>query len=212
MVTLAVTIDDGTKKEILTLKPNNNYFPPYVYRSTEMKGEVGKTYSLTVESKGIKATAVTTIPKPVSLDSVWFSTEKDSLGVIWIKFTDNAESKDYYRTLSKIKNIDSTYIPNKIPNFNDEYFNGQDIQFALYKGNSVIADDIDYYYHTGDTISLKFTTIDKSSFDFWFSFQHELINAGNPFASTNSRVASNVTNGLGIWCGYGATYYNIIAK
>ena len=212
LTTAKVTLYNGTRKEILTLKPNSAYFPPYVYISTEIKGEIGKTYTLTVESRGQKAVAVTTIPKLVTLDSIWFAKEKDSLGLIWIKFSDDIKSKNYYRTLSKIKNIDKVYIPNKISIFNDDYFNGENIKFSLYKGSFVIGEDVDYYYHIGDTISLKFTTIDKSSFDFWFTFQKEQFNVGNPFASTNLRVKSNVTNGLGIWCGYGATYYNIIAK
>ena len=213
LTTAKITLSDGENSEILTLKPNSDYFPPYLYISTEIKGETGKTYTLTVESGGTLAFASTTIPIPVRLDSTWFALDsnQDSLGYIWLKFTDNITTKDYYRTLTQIKNIDSKFIPNHIPNFNDEYFNGQDIEFSLYKGNSKIDKEDDFYYQLGDTIMLKFTTIDKSSFDFWYSFQKEIINTGNPFASTNARVKTNVTNGLGIWCGYGSTYYRIIA-
>ncbi len=59
-----VTVSDGTRTEILTGMANPDYFPPYVYTSGTMKGEVGKTYTLTVEYKDYKATATTTIPAP----------------------------------------------------------------------------------------------------------------------------------------------------
>ena len=214
LTTAKVTISDGENIEILTLKPNSDYFPPYLYIGTEIKGEVGKAYTLTVESKGEVAYANTTIPTPVQLDSTWFSLGRnlDSSGYIWIKFTDDNLTKNYYRTLTQTKGIDNKYIPNHLANFNDDYFNGQDIEFSLLKGNSKVDKVDDFYYHIGDTIMLKFTTIDRESFYFWSSFQKELINTGNPFASTNARVKTNVTNGLGIWCGYGSTYYQIIAK
>lgn len=209
-----VTLNDGEKSEVLTLKPNSSYFPPYMYISTRIKGEVGKTYTILVEYSGEKAYATTTIPNPVVLDSTWFELEpnRDSSGYLWLKFTDNPNTKDYYRTLTKISGVNNKFIPNHIPNFNDEYFNGQPIVFSLYKGNASIEKMDDFYYKLGDTITLKFTTVDKASYDFWNSFQREAINTGNPFASSNAKVKSNVANGLGIWCGYGATYYRVIAK
>ena len=215
LTTAKVTLSDGENSEVLTLKPNDAYFPPYLYISTEMKGEEGKTYSLTVEHHGKITQAFTTIPEPVKLDSTWFALDgdHDSLGYIWIKFTDNIDSKDYYRTLTKIKNVDTKYIPNYLPNFNDLYFNGQKIEISLYKGNKTSLNNEDEFHYTlGDTILLKFCRVDKASFEFWHSFQKEIMNTGNPFASTNARVKTNVTNGLGVWCGYGATYYRIIAK
>lgn len=210
-----VTLISDTETEVLTLKPNQDYFPPYFYTSTAIKGEAGKSYQIKVEYLGKTATASTSIPEPVQLDSTWFALEpdKDSLGFIYLKFTDNPNSKDYYRTLTRIKTTDAKYIANYLPNFNDQFFNGQRVEVALYKGNKTTTDKTDEIYYTlGDTISLKFCTIDKAAYDFWYSFQKESMSAGNPFASTNARVASNITNGLGVWCGYGATYYQIIAR
>ena len=210
-----VTLNNGEKNEVLTLKPNSDYFPPYLYISTSIKGEVGLTYTLTVEYAGKTSYAVTTIPEPVKLDSTWFALDKeqDSLGFIWVKFTDSVTTKNYYRTLTQIRNVDSRYIPTYFPNFNDEYFNGQKIEVSLYKGNKSSIDNKDEFHYTlGDTILLKFCSVDKPSYDFWYTFQKELLNTGNPFASTNARVKSNVTNGLGVWCGYGSSYYQIIAK
>jgi hypothetical protein len=209
------TISNGDRSEVLTLKPNHDYFPPYLYIGTSIKGEIGKTYTLTVEFDGETASATTTIPEPVKLDSVWFELEpgKDSLGLLWLHFTDPVDSKNYYRTLTQVENEDNKYIPTYFPNFNDEFFNGQEIKISLYKGNKVSTDKVDELFYTlGDTIILKATTIDKASYEFWVTFQKEIINTGNPFASTNARVQSNVSNGLGVWCGYGSSYYRVIAQ
>lgn len=65
-----VTISDGTDSVILTGGYDNDFFPPYKYTTFKMTGQAGKTYTLTAEYRGKKATAVTTIPQPVELDSL----------------------------------------------------------------------------------------------------------------------------------------------
>lgn len=210
-----VTLSSFDDEEVLTLKPNNRYFPPYVYVSTRMVGEIGKEYSLTVEYGGSKAYATTTIPEPVFLDEIEFRLEnqQDSLGSVSIKFIDNRLSKDYYFTMSQVIHKDIRFKPTLFPEFSDEYFNGEEIELTLLKGAddpAWINDEV--YYKTGDTILVKFCTIDKASYDFWNSFLKEIKNTSNPFSSTNSRVKSNVTNGLGVWCGFGSTYYQVIAR
>jgi hypothetical protein len=44
-----VTVISGDQHEVLTLKPNDAYFPPYVYFGTELKGKVQGRYYLKVE-------------------------------------------------------------------------------------------------------------------------------------------------------------------
>lgn len=57
-----VSVSDGTKTEILTGRINKNYIPPFIYTGSEIRGEVGKTYTLTVEYSGRTVTAETYIP------------------------------------------------------------------------------------------------------------------------------------------------------
>ena len=57
-----VTVSDGEKDVVLTGKMDNDYFPPYVYTTSRLKGESGKTYTLTVEYSKRTVTARTTIP------------------------------------------------------------------------------------------------------------------------------------------------------
>lgn len=210
-----VTVSDGENEEVLTLRPNNAYFPPYVYEGSRIKGEPGKTYFLEVVYAGQVITASTTIPEPVYLDSVWFQLDEgmDSLGFIWAHFKDDGNEKNYYRLLTKRKNIDARYIPVFIPNFDDKFFNGESMDFAIYKGseNPLVRDDV-IHFTLGDTILLKVNAIDKITYDFWMSAQQEAINAGNPLASSNAKLVTNIDDGLGIWAGYGVSNYQVVAE
>ena len=215
-VTVAkVTVFTTTGSEILTLRPNVHYFPPLVYRGVETFGRTDSSYSIEIVYHGDTVTADTKIPDPVELDSVWFASDadQDSLGRVWISVTDDINEENYYRILFQRKGKDDRYIPPFTSVFNDKFFNGKTIELAFLRGYGSLLDiEQDNYFRIGDTISVKFCSIDKEQFDFWNAYQYEIITAANPFASSNFRIKSNINGGLGIWGGYSATYYTIIAK
>ena len=75
-----VSVSDGESEIILTGYITSRYFPPYYYTTGRMTGEVGKTYRLTVETKGRRATAYATIPPPqdlIRLEPVPFGDDGD---------------------------------------------------------------------------------------------------------------------------------------
>jgi hypothetical protein len=210
-----VTLFSGATDEILTLKPNQAYFPPFIYRSIEMAGEAGKSYSIEVVLSGDTVTAVTTIPEPVNLDSVWFAPDPgmDSKGRIWIRLTDNGALENFYRILYKRKGKDIQYISANLSTFSDVLYNGRTVEMGFLRGfSSMIAVEKEYYFEAGDTVSVKFCTIDKVQFAFWNGYQNAVLASANPLASSNYQLKSNIKGGLGIWTGYGATYYLIYAK
>jgi hypothetical protein len=211
-----VTLSDGVKSETLILRRNDNYFPPYVFEGNEIVGDTGKTYTITAEYGGKKAWAETTIPPKAKLDTLYFKLEanSDSLGTIYLEFTDNPGTKDYYRILTKRFSKDRRYYSTLIMAINDNSFSGEKFGISFSRGpKSFLASSGNEYYKLADTVSIKFCTIDKENYDFWSSFQDEAFNTGNPFASSMSVIKSNVHgDGLGIWSGYGVNYYYIINK
>ena len=210
-----ITLRSGTDAEILTLSPNQAYFPPLVYRSEEMKGEAGNVYSIEVVLEGDTITASTTIPQPVLLDSVWFARDpgKGENGRLWIRLTDEGSTVDYYRLLYKRKGKDSTYVATNISTFSDGLFNGTAIEMGFKRGiTNMISLEEEYFFTVGDTVSVKFCTIDNEQFEFWNVYQNKVIASANPLATSNNQLISNVSGGLGIWSGYGATYYLVYAK
>jgi hypothetical protein len=211
-----VSITDGEQSEILILKRNDNYFPPFLFEGNEIIGETGKTYSITAEYGGKTASAFTTIPPKVPLDTIYFRLEpdSDSLGSIYIEFTDPPETKNYYRILTKRFGKDVRYYSTMIMAIDDNFFSGEKVGFSISKGpESILSSYANEYFKSGDTVSIKFCTIDKAHYEFWNSFQGEAFNSSNPFASSLSIIQSNVQgDGLGIWGGYGVSYYTLINK
>jgi hypothetical protein len=215
--TAKVTVSNGTAREVLTLKRDMNYFPPYIYEGTSIKGEAGKSYELTVELKGEKYTANTTIPAPAKLNRIWFELApgKDSLGYLFGEFTDNPDEANYYRLFTQRQNKDNRYIPVYLSAVGDQYFNGKSFTFSILRGPENFTNIIDDLYFTrGDTVKIKFCTMDKAHFDFWRTMERELYVVGNPFSSSGNEIISNIDHkkALGVWGGYGVTYYTFAIK
>lgn len=207
-----VKLNNGNDEEVLTLRSNHGFFPPYIYVSTNMIGEVGKKYHLTIEVDGATITASTTIPEPLKLENAYMklNDDSDSLGIVTVEFSDPGEKENYYMFFTKDENVKSRFMRVFSPPVSDEFFSGQQISFNLQKGsNNQLSNYDNLFYNVNDTITIKFCTIDYESYQFWVSFQKELINTTNPFAATTSMVKSNVVNGLGVWCGYGSYYYTV---
>lgn len=216
LTTAKVTLTDGENSEILILRRNDNYFPPYIFEGNEIKGETGKVYTITAEYGGKAAWATTTIPPPVSLDTLFFilNENSDSLGSLHLEFTDPPEDKNYYRVLLKCGNKDKRYMSPMIMALDDNLFSGQAFGFSVSRGpESLITSQGNRYFAIGDTVSVKFCSIDKASYEFWSTFQDEVMNAGNPFAASLSGIFTNIQgDGLGVWGGYGVSYYTLIIK
>lgn len=65
-----VTVSDGSQTEILVGRIDKGRLPYFVYTGSQIRGEVGKVYTLTVMYRGKEITAHTTIPEPILLDSI----------------------------------------------------------------------------------------------------------------------------------------------
>jgi hypothetical protein len=210
-----VIITNGTESEIMMLDRDTNFFPSLVYRSLIMKGEVGKTYTLIIKNEGDTITASTNILQPVNLDSIWFESlsDNDTMGVIKGIIHDNKNERNFYKTFFKLNQKSRKYIPTLFSNFEDTYFNGERFTFALKRGPETYLKPIEtIYFKKGDTIIVKVSSIEKKCYEFWRSYEDEILNSGNPFAANFNKITPTINNGLGIWCGYGSTFYRVIAK
>lgn len=216
VTTAKVTVTFDSVSEILTLQPNDKFFPPYVYRGTTFKGEIGKKYSLKIEVNNKIITSATTITKDASIDSIWFEHLKnnDTLGLLWMQIQDNPNGNNYYRVLTKRKGKDSNYIPSMIFSaFNDINFNGKLFTIAVYKGITDFSHPLDdIYFNIKDTVNIRLSTMDNESYNCWMSLQNEMVNYGNPLAEPNNPIVTNISNGIGVWSGFGSSYYTYTPK
>ncbi|MEO8146241.1 MAG: DUF4249 domain-containing protein [Bacteroidia bacterium] len=211
-----VTISDGIITDtLLEISPSYGYF----YVSTKLTGTVGRTYTLTVKTtNGEIVTAQTTLHQPVPLDSLWFKTQpnNDTLGFTWARMTDPDTSGNNYRWFAKRLHKDSLFIAPFGSSFEDKFINGTTFDFAFNRGelpnSSSDPNDITTgFYSVGDTVVVKFCTMDNNSYTFWRDAETQSTNNGNPFGSI-SPITSGVKGGLGIFCAYGASYDTVICK
>jgi len=215
VTTAKVTVFSNSESDILTLKPNDVYFPPYFYFGTSFTGIEDNTYDIEIVFRGETYTATTTIPNIVSPDSVWFEKEEssDTLGLIWFEIVDNGNENNYYRTLTKRIGKDRRYIPTFNSVFSDETFNGDTLRLFASRGSASLLDlGENHYFDVGDTIVFKLCSIDKESYEFWNSLQKQIISSANPFTVSNEKVQTNIEGGLGIWYGCAASYDTVVAR
>ncbi|HET8827972.1 MAG TPA: DUF4249 family protein, partial [Pelobium sp.] len=175
-----VSVSDGTTTEILTGMKDNRYFPPYGYKGSEIKGEAGKTYTLKIEYAGNILTAETSIPQNAKLDSIWFTAKEEGLKQqLNVKFSDDAIDTNFYRLFTRTAE-DEIFYPSLLSVQTDKYFNGKQFSLQVNRGpknNLKIRNEA--FFNTGDTVFVKFSAIPKSAYEFWSSFNDEVLNSSN---------------------------------
>jgi hypothetical protein len=215
-----VIVSDGVTTDTMVTAFDFNMFPPVYYKAPNMVGVTGRTYTLTVIADGKTVTASTTLPAPIAPDSVWFKLDpgSDSLGLAYGHLSDPPGRGNAYRWLAKRQTKDAAFYPSFGGSvFDDEYIEGKSLDGAFYRGmkpNSDLDEDHNEEfakYKIGDTIIVKFCTIDYPAFQYYRTYEVEVANNGNPFAAPTT-VQTNIKGGLGVWCGYGVAYDTIIAQ
>jgi hypothetical protein len=182
-------------------------------------GEIGKTYALSIQAEGKNLSATTSIPIPVPMNRYWYKDQPGftNFGYLWFELADPAPIGNSYRIYTQRKGKDSRFIPAGSGSvFEDRLFNGLTFDAFMFRGqepNSNQPDDVaetSVYFEQGDTIYVKFCSIDQPHYQFLESFETAAFSNGNPFAAP-ATIKSNINGGLGVWGGYAATFDTLIA-
>lgn len=205
-----VTISDGEKDVVLTGMRNNDYFPPYIYTTSSIRGKAGKSYSLKVEYSGRTVTATTTVPEPVSLEyiKVKKSDIEDSYYLTG-GLMDDRLTKDYYKFFVRRARRDSIYKPSFMGLVNDDILSENIEELPINSGISSVMEKTDNFFSKDDLVFVRFSSLDEQSYAYWNDFETIYSLSCNPFFPANSRIRSNIKGGLGYWAGYGSTYYTV---
>ncbi len=185
-----------------------------------MIGTPGTTYSLNIiTAAGEQLSSIAKLPFPIPLDSTWFKVQEDldSLGWAWARLADPDTLGNAYRWFAKRLNKDDFFIAPIGSVFEDRFINGRSFNFPYNRGsiqNSEAEEDNNEeadYYKKGDTIVVKFCTIDFATYEFWRDAENQVSSNGSPFA-VPSNVKSNITGGRGLFATYTASFDTIIAN
>lgn len=209
-----VAVSDGEKTAILSGKYTRDYFPPYVYTSAAIRGEAGKSYTVTVDYKGQYATASTTIPPSVPLDSVYAELEDDVDSTYSIRavFRHDAAQQRYFKLFTRISG-QSMQFYSSFMGLHDCTMLDNPADILVNSGMSIAnLGDYKARFYKGDTVSVKLCTLDEASYRFWYDWEDSENFASNPFMPSTSNPVSNVKGALGYWCGYGRSVRTIIVR
>ena len=200
-----VVLFDGEDSVILTGRVDTNYLPPYIYTTTRIRGEVGKTYRLRATYKGFSAQSETVIPEKTALDSIRTYVNSQKVNVVgfanhleigepYIIMARTTEDKQYricpmgaFRATREQMKIT---INNPIK-FSDE---GMILQTLFPQTDSI-------------DIAIKFAKVGELEYQFWDSYVAQTMTQGLFFMETHGNIISNIQGGNGYWCGMGASEY-----
>ncbi len=158
-----------------------------IYRTHEMVGVPGHTYSLSVTSQQKNYTATSTMPMPVPLDSISFS-QVSGFGNKQIdaiaNFQDPSGIKNYYQF---VEFVNGAQITKDIFVFDDRLSDGKYINHTLYNDTS--------YLFQGDEVQVNMYCIDENVFNYFYQLLQS--GEGGAFSTTASPAnpTSNISNG-----------------
>lgn len=180
-------------------------------------GQFNKSYKLSilVDGKTYESTAFIPNCKPIdSMVAIAPATPPEkapTARILNVYYTDPDTTGNRIRYFTKRNS--EPYFPGFNSVYDDQIVNGAKNALlpilAGFDRNTEINDSTGYVF-AGDTVALKWCSIDRQVFNFYNTYEYSLGTVGNPFSSPIN-VQSNVSNGaLGVWAGYGATYYTLI--
>lgn len=207
-----LTCSNG-ETEMLTLFRQSQFFPPFVYKSTRMKGIVGETYTLSISYRGREVTATTTIPEPPVLLGFNMEFKSDSSGVLKVEIVGDTLHNQYLYLQYKSLFADQNMHPAGVPVFKIDA-GERVVSVALYRCNetNLYLDESVKTVYTGwpstyfskmDTILVRVGKVDAPSYQILKSLFADQSVKNNPFAFNSEGIQSNVKGGIGRWTGVG---------
>lgn len=231
-----IEVSDGNRTVILKEYPfempemnQTHYF--YTVDTTSFQdltfvGELGKSYDLKIIIDEEEYTATTSIPFPKPLDSIWVQIpesekileELPEARELYANYHDPDTLGNYARVFTSIN--DGPFLASMFSTLSDEWANGILVDLQIMPGRDPLinVDSLEnpfeqFFFYLGDTVIIKWSAIDKASFDFYNTLEFAVGSTGNPFAAP-TKVLSNINgkNALGVWAGYGNSFHPIIIQ
>ena len=203
-----VVLFDGKDSVILTGRLDTNYLPPCIYTTTEIIGEIGKTYTLHASYKNFSAKSQTQIPAVAKFDSIRVTNLNDrmevtgyannlEIGATYILMVRTTDQRQY--KICPMGAFRATKKQTEVMVYNPVTFYVD--QSALMQNLFPKLDNID--------ISIKFAKVGEIEYQIWDSYIAQNMTQGIFFMETHNNIVSNIQGGNGYWCGMGASEYTI---
>lgn len=209
-----VRLSDGEREVTMIGRYDREYFPPYIYTTTDMRGEPGRTYRLTVDTPdGSHVEALATIPEPVGIDSLVCErvAQADTLHQLYCYITDRRQETSYYKVFVHVMGRPYGYMSSYLGLMTTAML-PSDGKMAVNQGRINLEKDYVQYFTTGDEVVVKVCRMDRTGYEFWRDFEDMTSLSRNPFFPVTDNIRSNITGGLGYWLGYGISVKGIVVE
>lgn len=216
-----ITVSNSkNESEILTLFKDVNYFPPFVYRSISLKGEIGESYNLKIETMGHILTASTTIPAAPSLNEISLIEKSDTAGIIQAIIQGNSTQSTHLFVQTKSLKADNNFHPASPSVFTLQPSTSNYITdiYRIRETNFYLKDPKKTFYFNWpnwqfakiDTVLIKIGTVDEQSFKILQSIFYDKSNRENPFTFNGAGISTNINGGIGRWTGIGIAPIRVV--
>lgn len=220
-----VTIFEGNRSERLQrvdiALPGNRSFSFYTSNPSGVPnpivGEEGKSYRLQIKWRGKTYEATTTIPQlEKRMDSIWWvkapnTSDTSTRVVVKGTVTDPPRFGNYIRYFTRVNS--GLFLPGFNSVFDDQLINGATYEVDIDRGvdRNAPFEREDYgFFRRGDTVTIKFSNIDKATYDFWRTVEFSYQSIGNPFGAP-PKIIGNISNGaLGYFGGYSNQFKSLV--
>lgn len=201
-----VSISDGERTEVLVGRYDDKYFPPFIYTTYSMRGEVGKVYTLRVESSDGKVVeAKNGIPASQVVDSFCVEpTDVDSLFQLYAY----VNGKQPCKFFTQVLNSQSEMYSAELGLVDTDMLKGGR-KISVKRGRNNLNKDYTPFFKRNEIIRVKLSTLNAEGFAFWRSFEDMIALSRVPLVGTNSNLKSNVPGAYGYWLGYGSVFYEV---
>lgn len=219
-----VTVFEGNRSERLQrvevpISGNRtlSFYTGNPFAPNRIVGEEGKTYRLQIKWQGRQYEATTTIPVlEKRIDSIWWvkapnTVDTSTRVVVRGRVTDPPRFGNYIRYFTRVNS--GPFLPGFNSVFDDQLINGTTYEVDIDRGvdRNLPFERAEYgFFRRGDTVTVKFSNIDKATFDFWRTVEFSYQSIGNPFGAP-PKIMGNVSNGaLGYFGGYANQFKTLI--
>ena len=193
--------DDSGREVILTGSPSKRHFPPYHYTTTEMRGEPGRTYTITATYRDLSVTATARMPYPTLIDSVSSApvSDNDTLRALTLHFTAPNDCPAYYHVSTMLHGCDGRFLPGTL-GVVEATTPGAAMSVPAMRAKSSV-DTADFVPHmpAGALCGIRLERVEPEIYEFWKVFSNQALFGSSEFFDTTFSLPGHVDGGFGIW-------------
>lgn len=194
-----VAINDGNQEIVLTGRIDQRYMPPIVFTTTDIIGEKGKSYQLTVDYKDLHAEGSSELLTPISFDSITAKLNVEEKQV-YLKMhlshlpTEECYFMVMYRSMGAVQ---YTLAPFTVKSAAQVDANGEMVIAINQRVNGLV--NIQPFSISQSQYVFRLARIGKAEYDYFTALSDLMMTQGIFFVPIFGNPPSNVTGALGYW-------------